>query len=108
MRSIAIGGLLAVLLHAAPACADSIDGHWCNDASHQRMEINGASIVTPTGARMSGDYSRHYFSYVDGSKTIAMTLVNEMTVQLRVGDDAAETWRRCGPPTSFNKPLARA
>jgi len=92
--------------------ADAIDGHWCfTDGS--RMSIQGPSIVTPAGSHIQGDYARHYFSYVvppadpDAGATVAMTLINEDTVHLRLGRVASsasegpmQVWHRCGPPTS--------
>jgi hypothetical protein len=53
----AAGSLLAPAL----AQADAIDGHWCA-ADGRVMTIEGASILTPGGAKMTGDYSRHAFS----------------------------------------------
>ncbi|MBK9083247.1 MAG: hypothetical protein IPL88_14750 [Rhizobiales bacterium] len=47
---------------AAPARADRIDGDWC-DGAGRRIEIQGSTILTPGGAKASGDYGRHSFSY---------------------------------------------
>jgi len=99
----------ALLLAAAatPAFADAIDGDWCqSDGRH--FSIRGPDIVTPSGARMQGDYARHFFSYKPPAPergaggTIAMRLVNENTVHVSYGEAAAEAevWQRCSPTTS--------
>ena len=106
MKGRVLGAALGTALVAAtPALADAIDGAWCHEAS--RLTINGAAIVTPAGARIQGDYSRHAFSYVappgdaNPGTTVSMRLINEDTVQLRAGAQAAtEVWLRCGPPIS--------
>ena len=42
----------------------------------------------------------------DAGQTVSMTLLNEDTVQLRIGaapsyrDGPTQVWHRCGPPTS--------
>lgn len=95
---------LAVIL-STPALADAIDGHWCS-ADSRTLSIDGPAITTPGGAEITGDYSRHAFSYViprdeqNGGGTAEMLLVDENTIRLAVraepGKDAAvETWRRC-------------
>jgi hypothetical protein len=90
------------LVFASPAQADAIDGHWCADDG-RHLSIDGPAITTPGGKQMSGDYRRHFFSYVipaaepnAGSMT-AMTLVSDDVVHLKVQIDAAkmEIWRRC-------------
>ncbi len=86
---------------ASPAAADAIDGHWC-DAGTKHLEINGPSIVTPTGASLKGDYTRHGFKYqepADG-KSVTMVLLNEVTMHLKAGTGPEETWHRCAAPTS--------
>ena len=103
-----------LLLPASRAWADAIDGEWCYpDGRH--MSIQGPNIVTPGGTAMTGNYARHYFSYVvppaepGAGRTVAMTLINEYTVNLRVGAGVANTaqaavpvevWHRCAPTTS--------
>jgi hypothetical protein len=103
---------LLVVLPASQAWADAIDGDWCA-VDGRRMAIHGADLVTPAGTTMKGNYSRHYFSYVvpptepGAGQTVSMILLNENTVNLRVGADAAasaqapvEIWHRCAPTTS--------
>ena len=111
MRILALAGLAAVLsgLAAAPARADVIDGDWCYSTT-RHLTIKGPSIVTPGGHQLTGNYTRHSFTYVvpanepDAGKTVNMILINEETVNLRI--DAAGTqgpiqvWRRCAGPTS--------
>ena len=110
-RSVAVGFMLAVM-GTAPVWADVIDGHWCYPDG-KRLSIQGPIIVTPSGTRTEGNYSRHFFSYVvprsdpDAGQTVSMILVNEETVHLRVGaapsysfDGPMQVWHRCSPPTS--------
>ena len=98
----ACGALLAVF-GAGAARADSIDGNWCAPDGRQ-MTINGPEIVTPNGARTSGNYTRHDFSYSapGGRDTVSMHLMNETTVQLRpsLTCERTEIWRRCSRPVS--------
>jgi len=103
----------AAMLRPHPACADAIDGDWCQPDGRQ-MAIRGPSIVTVGGNGVTGDYSRHGFSYVippgepGAGKTVQMILLNEDTVQLMWPDAAAaapakplEIWHRCrSNPTS--------
>lgn len=103
MAALAVLGLVA---GAGMARADVIDGAWCREPSG-RLTIDGPAIVTPAGTATSGQYSRHYFSYVvpDGEAgagtTVEMRLLNEQTMQRRAGPDAAvETWHRCTPAVS--------
>ena len=108
LRRIAFLGVAALLaLSARAARADVIDGNWCS-ADGRSFSIKGPEIVTPAGTHSRGSYSRHAFSYVvpagdpGAGGTVSMVLLNETTVRLWVGanTDAAETWRRCPPPTS--------
>src|SRR5258708_2393030 len=89
--ALTIGAL--ILLAGGPARADVIDGDWCSpDGKH--LSIRGPDIVTPAGTRATGSYSRHSFDYVVPSRdpnpgfTVAMRLVNEETMQFRIGADA--------------------
>ncbi|NNG05148.1 MAG: hypothetical protein HKM95_13775 [Inquilinus sp.] len=93
---------LALLLPPGTARADAIDGHWCADDG-RHLSIEGPAITTPGGKRLSGQYRRHYFSYVvpasepNAGAATAMTLVSDDIVHLKVLIDAAKTevWRRC-------------
>ena len=93
-------------LAAGAASADSIDGNWCQEKGARRFSISGPSIVTPTGARTTGDYTRHAFSYVvpsgdpEAGITIRMHLMGEEHVQVQEGSAAPVIWNRCGPSIS--------
>jgi hypothetical protein len=99
--------LIAALLTPGLARADAIDGNWC-DSKGGYLEIRGPQILTPGGARMAGDYSRHAFRYVapDGERhagaTIDMVLADEDTIHLVnvTAPDGTEVWRRCSAPVS--------
>ena len=105
-RLLKICAVTAFVCAATSALADAIDGDWCHsDGRH--FSIRGPDIVTPAGARMQGDYSRHAFNYKPPAPergaggTIAMQLVNENTVHLSYGEAAApEVWLRCSPSVS--------
>ncbi len=92
---------LVVIGAASPVYADSIDGDWCH-ADGRNLTIAGPAIRTPGGSKMTGSYGRHDFSYVapvnepNKGETIAMRLMDENTVSVRIGaGDAPQTWKRC-------------
>jgi hypothetical protein len=83
------------------ARADAIDGNWCA-RDGRVMSIDGPAIVTPGGREITGNYSRHAFSYVvppgerGAGATILMILLNEETVRLAPGRGGSdEIWHRC-------------
>jgi|SRR5215212_5589581 hypothetical protein len=99
-------GLALLLASGAPALADVIDGDWCHDDG-RRLSIKGAMIVTPGGARLQGDYTRHSFQYLspatepDGGRTVSMILLSETRVEIRRDRvDGAEVWHRCTAATT--------
>jgi hypothetical protein len=112
-RSLALTIFALTLLASGAARADVIDGDWCSpDGRH--LSIRGPDIVTPAGTRASGSYSRHAFSYVVPTRdpspgfTVAMTLVNEETLQFRIGADGnaaaqapMQIWHRCTTPITW-------
>jgi hypothetical protein len=103
----------AAVLRPHPACADAIDGDWCQPDGRQ-MAIRGRNIITVGGNGIAGDYTRHAFSYVipagepGAGQTVQMILLNEDTMQLmwpeaavRPPRKALEIWHRCrSNPTS--------
>jgi hypothetical protein len=91
---------------AHSAHADAIDGDWCH-SSGKRMSIRGPAIVTPGGQETSGNYTRHFFSYVipageaGAGATVEIQLLNEYLAHARQGDDpTVQEWRRCQPGVS--------
>src|SRR5512147_435024 len=96
-----------LVVFTSSASDDAIDGNWCHNDG-RRFSIHGPEIVTPGGKAMEGNYSRHWFSYVvpppepGTGQTIYMTLLNENTVHLRLGEASStpETWVRCSPSIS--------
>jgi len=90
-----------------PAQADAIDGSWCNP-ERGNLEIRGPQIVTPGGARLTGNSARHTYDYVApadeafGGKTINMALVDDETVHVVIldGPGNIEVWHRCTAPVS--------
>ncbi|MEZ5811110.1 MAG: hypothetical protein R3D45_06800 [Rhizobiaceae bacterium] len=94
-----LAGLLAVTL-CGPALADAIDGNWCN-AEGENLHIDGPAIVTPGGMSMSGNYSRHAFSYISppdedfAGERLDMILHSEELMSMRLPSGETEMWRRC-------------
>ena len=90
---------------ASTAHADSIDGDWCH-TDGRSLTIAGPAIRTPGGAKMTGAYGRHDFSYVapagetNTGETIAMRLMDENTVSVQVAGTPTQTWKRCRLGTS--------
>src|SRR5258708_39682350 len=86
-----VAALASVLLASGRGWADVIDGDWCATNDGRHLSIKGPEIVTPAGTRMQGDYTRHSFIYVvpqaepGAGQTVAMQLINEETVNLRIG-----------------------
>jgi hypothetical protein len=99
-RKFALAGAV-VLATGVAARADAIDGQWCFASSS--LEIQGPRIRTPGGNEISGNYSRHGFSYVvpanepGSGSDVVMVLLSEETLSLTRGAAAPETWRRCKP-----------
>lgn len=91
-----------ILLPAAPARADRIDGNWCYKSRH--MTIDGPNIVTPGGTKMQGLYDRHGFEYTvpageaDAGADVGMIQFDENTIQVTTsgnGRSRTEIWNRC-------------
>lgn len=101
-----VAGVTLLLIGGTGAArADAIDGNWC--AGSKRMSIRGPEIVTPGGAALRGDYTRHFFSYVipagepDAGATMSIQLRGEHLAHARTGDSAAIVeWRRCSADVS--------
>ena len=97
---------VAVVMQAAPVRADAIDWDWCSEDG-RHVSIHGSKIVTPSGTRMQGIYSRHSFLYVTppneprAGLDVSMQLLSETAVNVRVGaPTASKVWRRCTETTS--------
>jgi hypothetical protein len=104
---VALALALGVCLAATPALADAIDGEWCREGRH--FMIQGPSIVTYAGTRMTGDYDRHGFRYTapasepEAGTEIVMRLHSETTLELFRRPPGATTppagpgeiWNRC-------------
>ena len=101
----AVAVALLVAIGTFEARADAIDGEWCREGRH--FVIEGSNIITYGGTRMTGDYTRHSFSYrvpapePEAGLQIDMQLHSETTLELfrRPGGAAAsaagEIWNRC-------------
>jgi hypothetical protein len=91
---------------AGPALADQLDGDWCFPGDGRNLNIQGDNIVTPTGARTTGNYGRHTFDYVipdsdpGAGGEIFIRQLNDLTMVLRQPDGTEETWKRCDLQTS--------
>ncbi|MEX0343555.1 MAG: hypothetical protein AB3N20_01440 [Rhizobiaceae bacterium] len=94
------GALIGIALLTVPSFADQIDGDWCN-AGGEHLHINGPAIKTPGGASITGNYNRHYFSYVSppgekfAGETLNMTQHSDELMTMRMPDGEEVSWRRC-------------
>jgi hypothetical protein len=93
--------ICAAGLSSLTARADAIDGDWCAPDG-RRLSILGPAIITPGGARITGNYSRHHFRYVapktepGAGETVEMSLRSEEEVWVLPRHDApVEAWYRC-------------
>jgi len=89
------------------ARADAIDGTWCSERDHQQMTIKGTEAFLPGGRRVTGDYSRHRFSYVipmpdaEAGRIKLLRLMGErsmMSVSAKpdgTEPSEPESWKRC-------------
>ncbi len=91
----------AAICLASPALADQIDGDWCSTTEAAHFSISGPNIVTPAGTATTGDYRRHYFTYVvpagdpGAGQTIDMRQLNDEEILVSVDGGEAVLWRRC-------------
>lgn len=100
----AIAVVTGLSMTADPAHADRIDGDWCS-ADGKHVSIDGARIMIPSGAEISGQYDRHHFRYdgpagdPEAGQTIEMQVLSdeEMWLQRTIDSEKrpVETWRRC-------------
>ena len=100
-----IVAIATVVVAGTSAHADAIDGEWCREGRH--FKIEGPSILTYGGTEMTGDYNRHGFRYTvparepEAGTEIVMQLRGEELLDLfrrpkgATTDGAAESWRRC-------------
>ena len=104
LTHLALVSFVAPFALALPALADSIDGRWCAEDG-RRMDIEGATIVTPYGSKLAGEYSRHGFRYIapaadpGAGAEIIMRLRGETTIHLWKDGmkGEPEVWKRCTP-----------
>lgn len=103
---LAIAGAAAVTIGDMPAAhADAIDGAWCSETG-RRFAIEGPSVTTTKGLRLSGNYTRHTFNFTlppeeaDAGSPVDMVLQGETQVRVTIGSASAQIWRRCPPGTS--------
>ena len=102
LTRVAAISLALLLAQAGAARADAIDGDWCS-ADGGTMSIQGATITTPGGKKLQGNYTRHAFDYVvpageQGSgEAVNILLRGEYLAVSRQGppDAPLKEWRRC-------------
>lgn len=107
MRKRMLGLMTAATMLALPgiALADAIDGNWCSEKG-RRISIEGSSVTTPKGARLTGSYTRHTFAFTlpagedDGGAPVDMVLQGEMRVRVKIGLADPQIWRRCAADIS--------
>ena len=99
LRTLGIA-MSVVVFCVGPVWADSLDGDWCNPTDG-KLTIDGATIITPTGHSVKGNYGRHRFDYIapagdwQAGKSIVIQQYNEQLMELRIGDQQGRKWRSC-------------
>ena len=95
----------ATFIFSPAACADAIDGKWCNGA--KQFTIDGPTITMPSGNQHQGSYDRHGFDYVvpdseeGAGDRVRMALQGDDLLHLQRTPKgtsqagAVEPWRRC-------------
>ncbi|MCA0423481.1 MAG: hypothetical protein LCH61_09180 [Proteobacteria bacterium] len=93
-------------LPGGTALADSIDGEWCAPEGGKSLEISGATIRTPGGKQVSGDYRRYSFSYVapdgdwEAGQAIDLQFIRRVGVRVTIRGGAESIWKVCPPGIS--------
>ena len=89
------------------AWADAIDGTWCSERDHRQITINGSEAVLPGGRRVTGNYSRHRFSYLipmpdaEAGQLKMLQLTGEVSMMSATANSDGsepsepERWKRC-------------
>jgi len=110
MKRIARIGLTAISLlmgSHARAFADAIDGTWCSERDHRPMTITGPDALLSGGRHVTGDYSRHRFSFTiplpdaEAGRVMMLRLMGErLMVSITAAPDGStpsepEQWKRC-------------
>jgi hypothetical protein len=103
MQRLSLCLVLSVLL-VSVAHADAIDGDWCNQDGSQIL-IDGNSIRLTDGTVVSGNYTRHKFSYIappgdlEAGKEILFVQRSEEEMRrvrdLQAMPEHADIWQRC-------------
>ncbi|MEO8558127.1 MAG: hypothetical protein ABI439_03630 [Rhodospirillales bacterium] len=107
-RKFVVSMAALALLAPSLAWADAIDGDWCSPDNKLRVSIRGPDIVTPGGAHIQGDYTRHAFTYVvpakepGAGKKAEMFLMGEYAMQFKAGPvvPSDQVWKRCAKESS--------
>jgi len=104
------GALMAIglgTIGADVARADAIDGTWCSERDHRQITIKGTEAFIPGGRRVTGEYSRHRFSYVipmpdaEAGRIKLLRLMGELNMMsVSAKPDGTEpsepeSWKRC-------------
>ena len=101
-----IAPLALCALASTPAFADSIDGEWCAPEGGKSLVIEGATIRTPGGKQVQGDYRRYSYTYVapagdwEAGQTIDLQFIRRVGVRVKIGGGAESVWRTCPPGIS--------
>ncbi len=92
--------IFTLSLLPTPALADSLDGDWCH-ADHGKLTIDGSTIITPAGRKLTGEYGRHRFIYDapaggwNGGKRIVIQQFSDHLMELKAGEGNAAPWKPC-------------
>lgn len=88
---------------AGHADASSMDGHWCF-TNGERIQIDGAKIVTSAGNQVTGKYDQNSFSYIapkaepSAGGRVEFQLMAEDEIHMRIDGGKHRILRRCLGP----------
>lgn len=107
MRRAVFAVAALTVLTVTPARADSIDGEWCAPEGGKSLHIEGATIRTPGGKQVQGDYRRYSFTYLapagdwEAGQTIDLQFIRRTGVRVMIRGTGGESlWKPCPPGVS--------
>lgn len=103
-KSLQAGLIACFCVLPLSAYADALDGDWCNK-DNEKLTIEGSTVTTPNGDKISGNYGRHQMTFDTPSggwragSSILMQQHSEESMSMYTkgtNSISSEPWTRCG------------